>query len=256
MNNQPRIGHRVVVLDSVDSTNNYAAKALARQELGHGTAIMALEQTHGRGQRGRTWETEKGQDLTASFILKPEGLPAAKQFNLAKAAALAVHDVVAETLEEAGKDPGLVRVKWPNDVLVDRDKVAGILIANELQGASLSSSVVGIGINVNSRGWPSTLMATSLWQETRVQYDLRQLLDQLCGRLDHWWNAVGQAPEEVAASYGRLLWAKDRFAPFQLDGKPFMARPLEVDEAGRLLVEDEQGRVMAFGLERLRFARR
>lgn len=190
-----------------------------------------------------------------SFILQPAGWPASRQFVLSKMVALAVHDVVAGALTEAGRDPGLVRVKWPNDVLVDRSKVAGILIMNELQGPVLASSIVGIGINVNSGAWPSSHRATSLLLETRRRHQPRTLLDRLSARLGHWWNVAMADAGPVAAEYGRLLWAKDRFAPFLLDGQPYTARSLDVDEAGRLLVEDEAGRVAAYGMERLRFIR-
>lgn len=255
MDDRPRIGHRVVELDSVDSTNSYASRGLARGELGHGTAVVALEQTGGRGQRGRQWTTAKGEDLAASFVLQPQGLAVRRQFALSKAVALAVHGLVCEVLEAAGKDPTPVRIKWPNDVLVDRNKVAGILIANELHGEQLASSIVGIGVNVNSGGWPSDFLATSLLQETRVRQDLRGLLGRLCAGLDRWWERMREEPDAVATAYRDRLWALDRFAPFLLDGQPWTARPLDVDDTGRLLVEDDRGHVAAYGLERLRFVR-
>ena len=255
MESYPTIGYRVIQLPSVDSTNNYAAMGIARQELRHGTAIMALEQTSGKGQRGREWSTSPGLDLAASLVLIPEDFKAMDQFNLAKAAALAVHDVVADALLKTGRDPATVRIKWPNDVLIDRNKVAGILIVNELKGARLASAVVGVGINVNSTGFADALVATSLVQETRVVHGLDQLLAQLCRRMEHWWSLLVKKPAAVSASYAELLWAKNRFSSFTLDGAEFTARPLGVDESGRLIVEDEAGHVAAYGLERLRFRR-
>ncbi len=253
--NMSAIGEQVIVLDSVDSTNNYAATALSRQELRHGTAIMALEQTAGRGQRGREWIAAPGLDLSASMVLLPDRFPATEQFNLAKAAALAVHDVVSDALREAGKDEQEARIKWPNDVLIGRNKVAGILIVNELKGPYVASSIVGIGINVNSTGLPSELAATSLLQETRALREPRALLTQLCQRMEHWWERMADAPGTIAAAYAERLWAKSRFSTFTLDGEEFSARPIDVDGSGRLIVEDEAGNVAAYGLERLRFRR-
>ncbi|MCB0758348.1 MAG: biotin--[acetyl-CoA-carboxylase] ligase [Flavobacteriales bacterium] len=255
MDSKPTIGHRVIRLTSVDSTNNYAATGLARQELPHGTAIMALEQTAGRGQRGREWTTAPGLDLAASVVLLPEHFPAHEQFALAKAAALAVHDVVADALVQARRDAAEVRIKWPNDVLIGREKVAGILIVNELKGHWLTSSIVGIGINVNSTGLPEELAATSLVQETRTVRELDGLLAQLCMRMEHWWSVLVADPDAVAGAYTDRLWARGRFATFTLDGAEFTARPLDVDAAGRLIVEDEEGRTAAYGLERLRSVR-
>lgn len=251
----PVIGERVLVLDTVDSTNKYAATALSRHEVGHGTAIMALEQTSGRGQREREWITAPGLDLAASLVLVPWNFLATEQFNLAKAAALAVHDVVSEALREVGKDDREARIKWPNDVLVGRNKVAGILIVNELKGPYVASSIVGIGINVNSTGLPSELAATSLLQETRVFREPRELLTKLCQRMELWWGRMADARGTIATAYADRLWAKGRFSTFTLDGAEFTARPLDVDDVGRLIVEDGTGRVAAYGLERLRFRR-
>ena len=101
-----RIGEIIHRLSTVDSTNNYAAKGISEGRFAHGTVILAKEQTQGRGQRGRQWLTAPGLDLAMSVVLLPERLPAMAQFSLAKAAALAVHDVVAEVLATAGKKPG------------------------------------------------------------------------------------------------------------------------------------------------------
>lgn len=251
----PVIGEQIIRLATVDSTNKYAAKALAAGEVGHGTVIVADEQTAGQGQRGRQWLTAPGLDLAMSVVLLPERLPVMAQFNLAKAAALAVHDVVAECLRSAGKDPAEVRIKWPNDILIGRSKVAGMLIANEVHGAFVASAIVGIGMNVNGTGLESTLAATGLVQETGVPTDLAGLVQQLCARLGYWWPLLLRGDALITGAYTAHLWAKDRFAQFLLDGAEFTARPLDVDPSGRLIVEDEAGRVAAYGLERLRFVR-
>ncbi len=248
-----RIGEIIHRLSTVDSTNNYAAKGISEGRFAHGTVILAKEQTQGRGQRGRQWLTAPGLDLAMSVVLLPERLPAMAQFSLAKAAALAVHDVVAEVLATAGKDQAEGRIKWPNDVLVGRSKVAGILIENELHGGFVASAVIGIGINVDSVGLESGLAATSLRQEAGSAVGVEPVLALLCQRLEAWWSMVRDCPDAISTAYADRLWAKGRFADFTLDGKDYRARPLEVDAAGRLIVEDDQGSVQAYGLERLRF---
>lgn len=245
----------MIRLSTVDSTNNYAATGLARHELGHGTAILAMEQTAGQGQRGRQWRSAPGLDLAMSVVLLPEHLPVMEQFTLSKAAALAVHDVVAEVLATAGRDVEAVRIKWPNDVLIGHSKVSGILIANEVKGAQVASSVVGIGLNVNSSRFDPAFGATSLRQETGRRHDVEDLAGRLCRRMQHWWTLVGGDDPAIATAFTRLLWARGRFADFTLDGAEWTARPLDVDAHGRLIVEDEGGAVAAYGLERLRFRR-
>jgi BirA family biotin operon repressor/biotin-[acetyl-CoA-carboxylase] ligase len=251
----PRIGEELVRLATVDSTNNYAAKGVAQGEFRHGTVILAHEQTAGQGQRGRHWIMAPGLDLALSVVLLPEQLTAMAQFKVAKLAALAVHDTVAGILADAGRDVAEVRVKWPNDVLVGRNKVAGILIVNELKGAAVASSIVGIGLNVNSTGPEGETGATSLYRETGRTSDLEQVRILLCGNLERWWAHLAADDTHIASAYSACLWAKGRFSGFTLDGAAIQARPLDVDAAGRLIVEDEAGSVAAYGLERLRFMR-
>jgi len=244
-----QVGTPLVVLESTDSTNKHAADLLAQGKVAHGAVILAHAQTAGRGQRGRVWHSGAGLDLTLSVVLGFQRLRADAQFALAKAVALAVHDTVAATL---GARSAEARIKWPNDVLVGSRKIAGILIANELMGGQVRSSIAGIGLNVNSTGFPEGLNATSLGVETGRQHDRMALFEHLCARLEHWLRTWEAGAEALARAYADRLWARGRWAAFELDGVPFTARPMDVDAAGRLLVEDEAGQVRALGHDRLR----
>jgi len=246
------IGTPLVRLEAVDSTNAYASRELAQGRAGHGLVITAARQRAGRGQRGREWHDTPGKDLLMSAVLIPDRMPAMAQFSLAKAAALAVVDTLAEVFRASGKNPSGIRVKWPNDVLVDGLKVSGILIANEIKGDRVASAIVGIGINVNSTDLDGELRATSLFIETGTELDLPIVLERLCANLQKWWDRIGDQEPVIASAYLDLLWTRDRFTGFILDDRPFTARPLDVDGQGRLIVEDEAGNVMAYGLDRLR----
>jgi BirA family biotin operon repressor/biotin-[acetyl-CoA-carboxylase] ligase len=250
------IGGRVIELDSVDSTNNYAAERLGLPEMEHGTVILAQEQTAGRGQRGRTWISAKGLDLTFSLVLRPESLKATSQFVLSKVAALALHDVVAEALKaSAGLGGGEVRIKWPNDILIGDRKVAGILIQNELAGERVVSSVVGIGLNVNSSDLHAGLLSTSLRAELGHPLERSELLELFLARFAHYWSLAADERERLDRAYRGWLWGRDRVMPLELDGSDWKGVPVDVDELGRLLVRDPLGRVQAYGLDRLRFTR-
>ena len=251
------IGQELITLESVDSTNKHAAELLAQGSLSHGTVILANEQTAGRGQRGRIWRSGSGLDLTASVVLRFEHLNVSEQFVLAKIASLAVHDVVSTAMKVAVDRGGeLTRIKWPNDVLVDRRKVSGILIKNDIVGGLVMNSIIGIGINVNSSELDAEFNATSLRMETGLEHDRIALLEHLCQRLEHQLDTWRNDPDNLGRAYTGLLWGRGRFAEMELDGQPFSARPMDVDEDGRLLVEDEEGKVQVFGYDRLRFAPR
>lgn len=244
------IGHTLIELASAPSTNKEAAGLLRLSKVQHGAVILAHEQTAGVGQRGRTWSSAPGLDLTFSVVLLPDGLRAAGQFVLAKAVALAVSDVVAAAV------PGDVRIKWPNDVLVERLKVAGILIQADVMGDLVRSAIVGIGLNVNSSGFPAELAATSLLQASGRMHDRMAVLDRLCRGLDQRLEQMTTAPAALDTAYLDRLWMRGRWARVELDGEPTLMRPMDVDEAGRLIVEHEDGRVLAYGLDRLRFMAR
>ena len=248
--NSASFGKPLLEFPELASTNKTAAELLALSEAGHGAVILANAQIDGRGQRGRSWRSYPGLDLTFSIVCKPRALRADAQFALGKIAALAVHDTVR------GHVAADVRIQWPNDVLVQGKKISGILIKNDIVGDLVMNSVVGIGLNVNNADLPTELVATSLAREAGREFDRKAILDQVIDRFGHWWAKWEGAPDAGLVSYSDRLWTRGRWTDMLLDDQPINARPLDVDELGRLIVEQANGRVAAFGLDRLRFAPR
>lgn len=244
------IGLDVIELALVESTNKTAAELIGLSKAGHGTVILAQEQTSGRGQRGRQWQSSAGRDITFSLVLEPPALFADAQFGLGKLAALALLDALSHFL------PGRVKVKWPNDLLVGRLKIAGILIECDLIGDRVRHAVIGVGINVNSTDFPAEYAATSLSLETGSEQKKKEVLEKVLqsfrDRYEQWSHDLVSQDRD----YTEALWAKGRWADMLLDGSAMSLRPLGVDPQGRLLVEHDGGRVIAYGLDRLRFAGR
>ncbi len=162
-------------LESIDSTNSEALRRLA--ELPSGTVLSARDQTAGRGQRGNSWFTEAGKNLTFSLVLKfgQGALPALKAADAPWLNYLASH-VVALFLEEQGVS---ARIKWPNDIYVDRRKICGMLLENALAGKELAASVVGIGLNINQTHFPQLANATSLALCSGRSYSLEACLERI-----------------------------------------------------------------------------
>lgn len=169
----------LVRLGTVDSTQARAF-ALAAGGALDGTAVVADHQTAGRGRRGRRWEDVPGASLLVSIILRPR-LPATRRPLLTYAAGLA-------TAEALGEAAGLVpRLKWPNDVLAGRGKVAGVLLESRpAEGEAVV--VVGVGINLAQRSFPPELAgrATSVALETGTAPDRDAVLAALLRRLAAW----------------------------------------------------------------------
>jgi BirA family transcriptional regulator, biotin operon repressor / biotin---[acetyl-CoA-carboxylase] ligase len=137
------VGTQVVYLPECHSTNDEAG-ACARDGAIEGTIVVTANQTAGRGQRGASWESEIGANLTMTVVLRPTFLLAREQVKISIAVSVAVANAVRELLPAHPCD-----IKWPNDILIGRKKVGGILIENTLRGEAIHYTLVGIGINVN-----------------------------------------------------------------------------------------------------------
>lgn len=218
----------VIRLGAVDSTQN-VAWGLVDENIADGTVVTAQSQHDGRGRRGRHWHDEPGTSLAASVILRPR-LAVAALGGLSFAAALAV----AEALEsEAGLAP---RLKWPNDVLVDRRKIAGILLESRATPAPVV--VVGLGINLTQRAFPAAIAdrATSVALAGGRAASPEALLDAVVRALDAWRRRLEREGFEPLRQRWRAL-ADTLGRRVSIDGVEALAVDLDVD--GALLVERE-----------------
>jgi BirA family biotin operon repressor/biotin-[acetyl-CoA-carboxylase] ligase len=221
--------------ERVASTND-AARALALEGAAHGTAVLAREQTRGRGTRGRTWHSPAGLGLYASFILRgPGGGPVPSPHVLPLAAGLAAADAVrAETGIE-------VRLKWPNDLVLAGKKLGGILCEGVSGAAGGDFAVVGIGINVGHGpgDFPERirLRSTSLRIEGAGRVTVGALFDGLCRALDCWYNALARGEKEAVVG---TFEARLAFPP----GAPIRAETAAGRIAGTCRGLDTEGRLV------------
>ncbi|MCX6189523.1 MAG: biotin--[acetyl-CoA-carboxylase] ligase [Bacteroidetes bacterium] len=161
---------QIQLFDSLPSTNEHLKNEASAPE---GSVVWALQQTHGKGQQANQWLSESGKNITLSILLKPNHLLASEAFRLSKAISLAVQSTVSHFVNSP------VQIKWPNDIYIHSQKVAGILIENTIQGDRLKYSVVGIGLNVNQTIFLSDNNPTSLSKVTGESYVLKEVVDVL-----------------------------------------------------------------------------
>ena len=219
---------KTIWLDTVDSTNSEALRRLT--ELESGTVIAAREQTSGRGQRGNTWFTEAGQNLTFSIVLKDMKLPATEAHLLNYLASVAV----AEFLDGYGVS---CSIKWPNDIFVGRGKICGILVENSLSGGEVAASVIGIGININQKEFPQLSNATSLYRCTGKEYDIEACLEDFLKVFSDNLSSCGQLVEK----YSARMFQKDVCAKYHdlLTDEEFNGIIRNVEPDGRLHIYDK-----------------
>lgn len=239
-------GHHLIHLPTVDSTNNYIAKSLQHDDLPHGTVIMAEEQTAGKGQRGSEWHSHGGLNLTCSVYYECTFLQAKEHFYLNLIACLAVRDL----LDSYGLDSV---VKWPNDVLIEGAKVAGILIECSMRGEMINHCVIGIGLNVNQLGFPATINATSIYAQTGKKEDVELCMERFCEYLERRYLSLqaGDFPAIKSEFESRML-GKSATLWFTSKGRSFAGEVVGINEVGRLLVKDAES-VKAYDLKEIKF---
>ena len=229
-------------LDTIDSTNSEALRRLP--DLPSCTVLAAREQTAGRGQRGNTWFSEPGKNLTFSIVLKfgPGAVSARDAHYLNCLASLSV----VSLLDSFGIRS---QIKWPNDIYVGKRKICGMLLENTLCTTGLAASVIGIGLNVNQTAFPRLANATSvaleLGQVQPMEWDLAQTLECLL-RLFEERLPLLSSPEgrqELMAGYTARLFQKDVPAPYRdlLQDREFTGVIEGVEPDGRLRVRDAEG---------------
>ena len=225
------IGDNFFVLNSVESTNNYA---MARVHAGvsvHGDVYFAHEQTAGKGQRGKTWMARPGENITMSIVLNTEALMSTAQFLLSASVALACYDLLTKKLESD------VKIKWPNDLYWRDRKAGGILIENQVTGNQWKHSVVGIGLNINQTSFGDLQRAVSFKQVTGKDWNPLELAKELCALLETRWTALQQHPHSVMDAYNNCLYRKDEQVRLKKQNIAFSAWIKGVNKDGRLVTE-------------------
>ncbi len=237
-------------LDEVDSTNNEALRRIG--EISNLTVLAAINQTAGRGQRGNSWLTHAGENLTFSMVVRFGGdqfpmLKANMQFRITVSVTLGVMDY----LEGKGID---CRVKWPNDIYVRSRKICGMLIENSLNDRLISYSIVGIGLNVNQKEFPPQLVnPVSMSILTGKEYDIRLELTELCECVRRRLLDLGSP--DCFNEYVGKLFRRDVFYEYVIcsTGVTVKAKIIGVTDYGLLVLETEKGERMEFAFKEISY---
>jgi len=228
------VGHTVINLDKVDSTNTYIHELLLKKAPAEGFVVCALEQYAGRGQRGNSWLSQPGTNLTFSILFEPRFLSPSNQFWLTKALALGVAEFVLSVIPAES-----VKIKWPNDIYVNDRKIAGILVENTLETSAIKFSIAGIGLNVNQESFDPLLKnVTSLKVLTGNSFDLSTCLEYICISIERYYLKLrGSDYKEIDDLYHKLLYRKDVLSRLSLNNRGFEGVIKGVLSNGHLLID-------------------
>ncbi len=223
-------GQQLVFVPECHSTNSLASELATQSILSEGTVIITPNQTAGRGQRGNSWETAAGMNLTFSILIKPTFLSVKNQFYLTIITSLAVTDFLKE------QSVAEVRIKWPNDILVDKKKIGGILIENSVQQETIQQSIVGIGLNINQNNF-SIPTATSLAIVKNQDFDLNQSLNSLLENFEKKYLQLRSGElAKLKSEYLENLFGLGEPRSFISNGEEFEGTIEGVNENGELIV--------------------
>ncbi|MDR3680086.1 MAG: biotin--[acetyl-CoA-carboxylase] ligase [Flavipsychrobacter sp.] len=230
----------IIELDSIDSTNNYAMQLIDADTAQPGLTITALQQTHGKGQRGRTWNDTPGSSLLMS-IITTHPLLLNHQFQLIMATAVAVAVTLQDLYEQWD-----VRIKWPNDIIVNDKKAGGILIENVIRGNNWLYSIIGLGLNVKQESFPIELPhATSLKIASGIDFDLKTLRDKL--RLEILEQTAKCAVnQDLLKQYNGLLYRKGNVQGFADAKESWEAIIIAAAQDGTLHVQLPNGSIVPY----------
>jgi BirA family biotin operon repressor/biotin-[acetyl-CoA-carboxylase] ligase len=237
-------GQQLVFVPECHSTNSLASELASKSILSEGTIIITSNQTAGRGQRGNTWETAAGMNLTFSILLKPTFLLVKNQFYLTIVTSLAVADFLKE------QSIVNVKIKWPNDILASKKKICGILIENSVQQETIQQSIVGIGLNINQNNFDSPL-ATSLAIAADKTFDLNIALNSLLEKFERRYLQLRSGKlSELKSEYLENLFGFGESQTFISNMREFEGTIEGVDENGELKVS-ENGTSSSFKLKEI-----
>ncbi|MDO4273765.1 MAG: biotin--[acetyl-CoA-carboxylase] ligase [Eubacteriales bacterium] len=231
-------GKTVHFVKETDSTN-ILAKTLAREGAPHGTLAVTEFQTAGRGRFDRRWSAPEGSSAMMTLLLRPEFEP-----QYASMLTLVMGLSVAQAVEKLNFR---VQIKWPNDVVVSRKKICGILTEMGVQGNGISYVAIGVGINVNTKEFPEEIAdkGTSLYLEGGQELDRSQVIGSVMERFEENYGRFIRTCDmtQLKEDYERLLANMGKPVRVLDSHKPYEGSCLGIDSQGELLVRCGDGRI-------------
>lgn len=235
------IGEELYFYEEIDSTNT-KAKQLAETGATSGTLVVSNMQTAGKGRRGRQWESPSETGIFMTLILKPDMNPS-KASMLTLVMALAVVKACNEVTKST------CYIKWPNDIVLNKKKICGILTEMSAEMDYINHIVIGIGINANVDSFPEELKnkATSLKIENGKEVKRAMLINRIMVHFEHEYEIFmhNESMKAQIDEYNEFLINKDKEVTIIEPSNQYQGIALGIDEIGKLLVKKEDGKIEA-----------
>lgn len=243
------LGQSVCYFEKLESTNSFA-KNLSADEVRQGMLCLTDNQTKGRGQYERNWESESGKNLTFSLVFRPQ---TSERFHvLTLACALAIVEHLNELIAENPR----TSIKWPNDVMLNKKKIAGLLTESVFNGNKPDRVVIGIGLNVNQCNFSPEVSekATSISLEKNKPVSRERLLSDLLGRIEYKYNLWHRQQTDLLKSINQNIIGYGQWVGLKVNDEQRNGsyKLLGINETGKLLLLNDDGGIESFSYEQIR----
>lgn len=221
----------LIHFDEITSTNDFFKSDKVYNTIKEGAVVYADYQTKGRGQKGNTWESEKGMNLLFSLVLRPDMLEINEQFIISQLISIAIQEFL-------NVEAGDIKIKWPNDIYWNDEKICGILIENILADNKIERSIVGVGLNVNQTLFSDWIPnPVSLKLITGKMYDIKSLIVDIQSRVMAYYDVLKMGGFEcIRQKYKANLYRSNGFYRYADAYGVFEARIKDVENNGVLVL--------------------
>ena len=239
---------KLIKLNAIDSTNTFLKQLATSEVVENFTVVSAEHQTKGKGQRGSEWLIESGKNLTFSVLYSKIANSKTNLFTLNVIVALSV----VEGLQNVSSKE--FKIKWPNDILAENKKIAGILIENSIKSQTEVQSIIGIGINVNQENFENLPQASSLCLLEQQFFDKDLLLKNVVNQLENNLEQLNQLSEAYFwEKYHNYLFKKNIVSTFEdSNGNRFVGKIIKVTSEGKLKVQLENDSEIDFDIKEVK----
>ena len=237
----------VIKLNATPSTNDFLKNLYSTQSVENFTVVVTENQTNGKGQRGNVWKTESGKNLTFSVLIKKDSSSESSVFDLNVAISVSIIQAL-----ESFEIPEL-NIKWPNDILSDGKKIAGILIENTFSSNQSVSSIIGIGLNVNQTDFENLPKASSLKNITQKEFDKEEIMLEITRKIKENYEFISLGKTDFLwERYHNYLFRKEIPSVFEYpNGVKFMGIIKQVLQNGKIQILLEDDSLKEFDLKEI-----
>jgi BirA family biotin operon repressor/biotin-[acetyl-CoA-carboxylase] ligase len=242
------IGSKILFFESLPSTNTYAASLLKKGNLPEGTIVYTNNQSAGRGYSGSRWESEPDKNLLISVILYPTFIEPENEFIISMTISLGICDFLLRFIPACS-------IKWPNDIYVNNDKIAGILIDGSLAGEKIEHVIAGIGLNINQEKFPLAVPnPVSLKRLSGDNYDLSLCRELLARDLDkRYKQLISGESEQLKKEYISRLYRLNEWSEFRDSKGIYIGRIQTVHDDGCIVIERQDTRISEYYFKETEF---